>query len=71
MLVAIAFAVEDESLSEEEGDELPYQLVVSRVDRVDSHTINGITIELARVAREHAGNYDGWDCIVTRDAPVQ
>jgi len=71
MLVAIAFAVEDESLSEEEGDELPYQLVVSRVDRVDSHTINGITIELARVAREHAGNYDGWDCMVTRDAPVQ
>ena len=71
MLVAIAFAVEDESLSEEEGDELPYQLVVSRLDRVDSHTINGITIELARVAREHAGLYDGWDCTVTREAAVQ
>jgi len=71
-LTGIGFAVEDESLPEAEeteiDDELPYQLVVSRVDRVDSHSINGITIELARLAREHAGIYDGWDCTVTREA---
>jgi hypothetical protein len=70
-LTSIEFAVEDESRSEEEDDELPYQLVVSRVDSVDSHTINGITIELARLAREHAGMYDGWDCSVTREATTQ
>lgn len=67
-LVSLSFAVEDESVSDEEDDELPWQLVVSRADSVDSHTINGITIELARLAREHAGAYDGWDCSVTREA---
>jgi hypothetical protein len=70
-LTSIEFTVEDESRSEEEDDELPYQLVVSRVDSVDSHTINGITIELARLAREHAGMYDGWDCSVTRQETAQ
>ena len=65
-LTAIEFAVEDESQSEEEGEELPYALVVSRVDSIDSHTINGITIELARLAREYRGHYDGWECAVTQ-----
>jgi len=63
-LVAIEFRVEDEFLAEEPED-LPYRLVVSRVDSVDSHTINGITLELARVAGEHGGSYDGWECPVT------
>jgi len=69
-LTAIEFAVEEESVSEEETEEMRYQLVVSRVDSVDSHTINGITIELARLAREHDGAYAGWDCAVTR-APLR
>jgi hypothetical protein len=63
-LVAIEFSVEDEFLSEEEGEPLPYTLVVSRVDSVDSHTINGITLELARLAGEHGGRYQGWECQV-------
>jgi hypothetical protein len=66
-LTAIEFAVEDESLLEEDDQDLPYQLVVSRVDSVDSHTINGITLELARLARESGGLYAGWECAVTRD----
>ncbi len=70
-LTAIEFAVEDESVSEEESDDLRYQLVVSRIDSVDSHTINAITIELARLAREHEGAYEGWDCAVTRGEAVQ
>ena len=45
--------------------------VVSRTDSVDTHTINGITIELARLAREHQGRYDGWDCAVTRGEAAQ
>ena len=69
-LTAIEFAVEEESVSEEETEEMRYQLVVSRVDSVDSHTINGITIELARLAREHDGAYAGWDCAVTRGEAV-
>ena len=71
-LTALGYSVEDESLSDEEGDEHPWQLVLARVDRVDSHTINGITIELARLTREHQGVYDGWDCMATRpEAPAQ
>jgi hypothetical protein len=66
-LTAIEFALEDESLLEDAEDELPYQLVVSRVDSIDSHTINGITLELARLARESGGRYSGWDCAVTRE----
>ena len=65
-LTAIDFAVEVESVSDEEAEDLRYLLVVSRTDSIDSHTINGITIELARLAREHEGTYEGWDCAVTR-----
>jgi len=68
-LTAIEFTVEDESRLDEEGEDLPFQLVVSRVDSVDSHTINGITLELARVARESGGLYQGWECAVTREEP--
>ena len=70
-LTAIDFAVEVESVSDEEAEDLRYLLVVSRTDSIDSHTINGITIELARLAREHDGTYEGWDCAVTRGEAVQ
>jgi len=69
-LTAIEFAIEDESLLEEDDPDLPYQLVVSRVDSIDSHTINGITLELARLARESGGLYAGWECAVTREEPA-
>jgi hypothetical protein len=66
VLAAIEFTIEEESQSEEEGELLPFALVAARADSVDSHTINGITIELARLAREHGGRYDGWECAATR-----
>lgn len=50
------------------GEALPFSLVVSRVDSVDTHTINGITIELARLADENGGRYHGWECAVTKGA---
>jgi hypothetical protein len=65
-LLAIEFALEEEFESEDAGEAFPHALVVSRVDPVDSHTINGITLELARVAGEHGGRYDGWECPVTK-----
>jgi regulator of RNase E activity RraB len=70
-LIAIEFRLEDEFLSDEPGDELPHTLVVSRVDSVDSHTINGITLELVRLARENGGRYDGWECpVAVADTPA-
>lgn len=58
-LLAIEFTLESEHQNED--SELPHALVVSRVDSVDSHTINGITLELARLAQESGGRYDGWE----------
>jgi len=70
-LVAIDFMIEEENVSDEPDDPLPYVLVVSRVDPVDSHTINGITLELARLAGENRGNYDGWGCDAMQEATLQ
>jgi hypothetical protein len=65
-LEAIEFAVEGEYESDEAGAPLPHALVVSRVDSVEMHSINGVTLELARLAEEHGGNYDGWESPVTK-----
>jgi hypothetical protein len=65
-LEAIEFAVEGEYESDDAGASLPHSLVVSRVDSVDMRTINGISLELARLAQEHGGNYDGWESPVTK-----
>jgi hypothetical protein len=70
-LVAIEFKVEDEFQAEEADDGMPHTLVVSRVDSVDSHTINGITLELARLAQQHGGRYDGWECPVTTEGSAE
>lgn len=66
-LTAIEFVVEGESQSEEEDEELPFTLIVSRRESIEGRTINGITIELARLAREYQGIYRGWECAVTKD----
>jgi hypothetical protein len=68
-LLAIEFRLEGEYTNDEAGADMPFTVVVSRVDSVDSHTINGITLELARVAGEHGGRYQGWECPVAPDAP--
>ena len=65
-LEAIEFAVEGEYESEEPGAPRPHALVVSRVDSVEMHSINGVTLELARLAEEHGGGYDGWESPVTK-----
>ncbi len=70
-LLAIEFTLEGESFSEEPDDALPWVLVVSRVDPIDSHTINGITLALARLAGEHGGSYDGWGCDAMKEATLQ
>jgi hypothetical protein len=70
-LLSIDFAVEDVGMSEEEGEDMPYALVVSRVDSVDTHSINGVTLELARLAGEYCARYDGWESPVMVADPAQ
>lgn len=70
-LVAIDFTVEDEYLDDDEAGDMRVTLVASRVDSVDSHTINGVTLELARVASEYGGRYAGWECqVAAGEEPV-
>jgi hypothetical protein len=64
-LLAIEFSLVDEHLHEDPADEMPHTLVVSRVDSVEMRTINGITLELARLAAQHGGRYDGWESEAT------
>ena len=64
-LMEIGFALEEEGTTGDEDGKLPFSLVMSRVDSVDKPTINGITLELVRLAGEHRGDYDGWGCEAT------
>jgi hypothetical protein len=64
-LLAIGFTIEEEGISDGDDDQLPFSLLVSRVDSVDKQSINGITLELVRLAGEHRGDYDGWGCEAT------
>ena len=64
-LSAIGFSIEDEGMSDAEDEDMPFWLVMSRIDSVDNHTINGITLELARLAGEYCATYIGWECPVT------
>jgi len=67
-LTAIGFEVEEQTVAEGEGDQLPFALVVSRLDSVDKQSINGVTLELVRLAGEYRGDYDGWGCEATRES---
>jgi regulator of RNase E activity RraB len=66
-LTEIGFVVEEEGVAEEES-QLPFSLVVSRVDSIDRQSINGVTLELVRLAGEYRGDYDGWGCEATTEA---
>jgi regulator of RNase E activity RraB len=67
-LTEIGFQVEEETVAEGEGSQLPFALVVSRVDSVDKQSINGVTLELVRLAGEYRGDYEGWGCEATGEA---
>jgi hypothetical protein len=45
---------------------LPYQLQISRTDKVDINSISTITITLRKKALEYNGNYDGWETFVIK-----
>jgi hypothetical protein len=44
----------------------PFQLHISRVDKVDLPSISKLTLELKREARKYDGDYDGWEAFVVR-----
>jgi hypothetical protein len=64
-LAEIGFTLEEEGITEDDGGRLPFSLVMSRIDSIDRPSINGITLELVRLAAEHRGDYEGWGCEAT------
>lgn len=44
----------------------PFQLHISRVDKVDLPSISQLTLQLRREAKKYNGDYDGWETIVVR-----
>jgi len=44
----------------------PFQLHISRVDKVDPESINKITLDLRHKARQVNGNYDGWETFIVK-----
>jgi hypothetical protein len=44
----------------------PFQLHISRVDKVDLPSVSKLTLELRREARKYDADYDGWETFVVR-----
>lgn len=62
---ALGYRVESESGPEDAGDKgHPFGIHIARTDHVDYQSINSVTLELFRLAREHEGDYDGWETAV-------
>lgn len=60
---AKGFKIESKEMSE--GPK-PFQLHISRVDKVDLPSISQLTLQLRREARKYNAEYDGWETIVVR-----
>lgn len=46
---------------------LPYQLHISRTDKIDVESISSLTLELRKKAKELNGGYDGWETVLVKD----
>jgi len=49
-----------------DNPELPFYLHMTKVGRVDIHTISQLTLTLEREAKKCNGNYDGWETILVK-----
>ena len=60
------FALQNEAFIDD-ANEYPYSIQISRIDQVDSESVNDYTMYLYRTALEHNGDYDGWETSVETD----
>jgi uncharacterized protein (TIGR01619 family) len=67
----IQFATDEKFKIEEKKHvkelDLPYQLHISRVDKIEMEYIQPITMLLRKKAQELEGKYDGWETVVIKD----
>jgi hypothetical protein len=55
-----------ESVDFVKDQKLPYQLHLSRVDKVDITSITSVTWQLVKDVKSYKGEYDGWEAIVVK-----
>jgi uncharacterized protein (TIGR01619 family) len=48
-------------------DDLPFQLQIKRVDKVDEESVNEYVIQLWKLAPKYNGNYDGWETSIEKE----
>lgn len=51
----------------DDSNEYPYSIQISRIDPVDSESVNDYTIYSYKTALEYNGDYDGWETSVETD----
>lgn len=60
---AKSFKIESKEMSD---GAKPFQLHISRIDKVDLPSISKLTLQLRREAGKYDGEYDGWETFVVR-----
>lgn len=55
------------SANDDVGGEFPFQLQLSRFDKVDYESLNEYTLELWELAPKHNGVYDGWETSLEKE----
>jgi regulator of RNase E activity RraB len=50
-----------------DNSDKPYELQISRTDKVDPESINVITLNLRRKAKQLNGDYDGWETFIVKE----
>lgn len=63
---AKALGYEVESSAKVDGP-LPYEIVISKEEKVDQKSIDKITFALLDLALKYGGDYDGWECLLVTD----
>jgi hypothetical protein len=58
------FKIEDKNYLKDE--KMPFQLKISRKDKVDIESISTITLQLRKEATKDHGDYDGWETMVIK-----
>ncbi len=61
------FKQEDTSFDPDDETGYPYMLEISRIDKVDSPAADEYILLLFRLAKEHNGDYDGWETQVVTE----
>ncbi len=63
-IIDLGFNIENESF--DQAGEYPYLIHISRNDKVDYNSLDDYVIHLWKLAKDHNGDYDGWETSVEK-----